>query len=502
MSLLGIDVGTTGTKAVVFSTEGKQLASAYREYPLIYPRPGWLEFSPFQVLDSAKRNIREVAEAVSGKDPIRALGIASLGEAVTPVSAQGDPVYNTIIAFDNRTTEQARWWEEKVGREHLFRITGMPLHGIYTINKAMWLREHEPERFARTKQFLCWEELLILKMGFEPTTDYSLAARTMAFDIHRKDWSDEVLGEAGFTRAHFARVAPPGTMVGRLGPTTAAEWGLPSGTVVATGGFDQPCSALGAGVVRPGAAADGTGTVECITAACSEPVLSPQMLEGNYCCLPHVVEGLYVTLAFNFTGGCLLRWYRDNFGEEELKEAAETGRDVYEVLISRAAKGCVDVYVLPHFTMTGTPWFDPEARGAILGLRLSTTAGEIIKAILDGITFEMRLNLERLEDAGVPVKEMRATGGGARSSTWLQLKADIFGRPVLLPDVTEATCLAAAILAGVAAGEYTSAQQAADRVVKMRARYDPDLVLANAYTERYAVYRDIYPTLRDLLHQI
>jgi xylulokinase len=215
-----------------------------------------------------------------------------------------------------------------------------------------------------------------------------------------------------------------------------------------------------------------------------------------------VVPGLYATLAFNFTGGSLLRWYRDTLGAKEVEEAQVAGLDVYDIMIGKAAGGPSRVLVLPHFTMTGTPWFDPASKGAVVGLTLATGADQILKGILDGITYEMRLNLDRLAEAGVEVREIRAIGGGAKSRTWMQLKADIFNRPVSALNVSEAACLGAAILAGEAVGEYPSADAAAAAVVKVVETYEPRPAEVARYAEQYARYQRLYPALRDLLHEL
>jgi xylulokinase len=226
------------------------------------------------------------------------------------------------------------------------------------------------------------------------------------------------------------------------------------------------------------------------------------MLESNYCCYPHAVPGLYVTIAFNFTGGSLLRWYRDQFGHAEAEEAQVSGLDVYDILLGKAGSWPSDVFVLPHFTVTGTPWFDSEARGAIVGLTLGTTKSEVIQGLLDGITFEMRLNLERMESAGVRIEELRGIGGGAKSRTWMQLKANVFNRPVSSLNVSEAACLGAAMLAGKAVGVYASLEEASATLAQPRERFEPEPRAAAAYEEHYALYRDLYPTLAGLSHRI
>jgi xylulokinase len=502
MSLLGIDIGTTGCKAIVFRVDGQALAHAYREYPLIHPREGWAELDPESVWACVSEAVAEAVDRAGPGDPVRALGTAVQGEAVTPVARDGTILANSPVTFDSRTVPYVEEWERKVGREELFRITGMPLHPMYTLNKIMWWRREQPAVYEHAWKFLCYGDFALQRLGLPPTIDFSMAGRTMAFDLEANQWSDRLLQAAEIDPAKLPEAKPSGTAVGVVPDAIAEELGLPRGVIGAVGGHDQPCGALGAGISRPGLAMDATGTVECVTPIFDRPVLSDSMRESNYCCYHHVVPGLYASIAFNFTGGSLLRWYRDTLGAKEVEEAQVSGLDVYDIMIGKAASGPSRLLVLPHFTMTGTPWFDAASKGAVIGLTLATGADQILKGLLDGITYEMRLNLDRLADAGVEVREIRAIGGGAKSSTWMQLKANIFNRPVSALNVSEAACLGAAILAGVATGEYRSASEAAEAVVKVVKTYDPQPAEAARYAEQYARYQRLYPTLRELLHEL
>ena len=498
VSLLGIDVGTTGCKAVAFNVEGKMLASAYQEYPLLSPRPGWMELDAHQVTEAIKAVIREVAGGTQS-DPIRALSVSSQGEAAVPLSKDGEILYNTPISFDTRTTEIAEWWRTQLSPEEIFGITGMPLHPMYTISKMIWMREHEPDVFERVWKFLCYEEYVFHLLGVPPITDYSLAARQMAFDVRGKHWSKKMLEIAGLDERLFPDAAPSGTLVGTISNRVAKDFGLPKGVAAVTGGHDQLCNALGSGVIEKGMAAYGVGTVECIAPTferCPEDLEG--MLRNNFTCYPHVAPGLQVTLAFNFTGGCLLRWYRDTFGETEKREAARKGVDPYEVIVSDLPETPARVMVLPHFTMTGTPHFDMHAKGVLLGLTLETTKADIVKAILEGVTFEMKLNVELLEQAGIPIRSMRITGGGAKSSTWVQLKADIMGKPIASLHVSEGTSAGAAILAGLGIGAFDSVGEAVAQWVKVKAIFEPDPKKHARYEERFEIYKKIYPAVREI----
>jgi len=241
---------------------------------------------------------------------------------------------------------------------------------------------------------------------------------------------------------------------------------------------------------------DATGTVECITPSFGRPVLNKTMLRNNFCCYHHVAPGLYVTLAFNFTGGSILKWVRDNFAEEEKREAKKKGVDVYDILIGRMPDGPTDLFVVPHFTSTGTPYMDPDPTGAIVGLDLTTTKEQIVKAVLEGITYEMKLNLTLLRKAGIDVNEIRAIGGGAKSEKWLQLKADMFNTKVVRLSVTEAACLGVALSAGVAIGEFRSLPDAVRGIVKPEKVFHPRPKVAKVYDEKAETYDKLYPALK------
>jgi xylulokinase len=477
------------------------LAQAYREYPLYQPKPGWMELDPAEVWGSVKAVIGEVTAATPG-DPVRGLSISTHGESVIPIGADGRPLTRFITALDTRAAEETRWWAEQVGRERIFRITGMPLHPMYTANKLMWLRNHAPDIFNAAQRFLCMPDFLFSQLGVPPAMDYSLAARTMVFDVTRLAWSDEMLELAQLDGARLSRTVPSGTVLGEIAPAVAQELGLAPGAVAVVGGHDHPCGSVGCGAISEGIVMDATGTVECIAVVSPKLVLGPELLENNLPIAAHPIPGMYIVLAWSSVGGALLRWYRDNFARAEVEEAARTGQSVYDLILAQAVTGPSPVLVLPHLVGTGTPWLDPASKGAILGLDLSTTSGQIIKGILDSVTYEIKLSVDAMEAAGIPVHEVRAMGGGAKSELWLQTKADIWGKPVVAMDVSEAPCLGCAILAGVATGAFPSVEAGIAQMVRTRRTYEPDLALHERYMEKARLYRQVYPALAALNHQM
>ncbi len=501
MYYAGLDIGTTTVKAVVFDRDGNQVSQAHAEYDLVYPRPGWRELDSELVW----MRTREVLSALGrwdGSSDIKALSVSVQGEAVSPISKDGKALHNSIVTFDSRTIPQTQWWEKELGRQKIFSITGQPLHPMTTLNKIMWIRENLPKVFEKTWKFLCYEDLFFHWLGLDPVIDYSLASRTMAFDVVKREWSDTMLQSADMDVDLLADARESGEVIGEIDSNMAHKLGLPRGLAVITGGHDQPCSALGGGIVRPNIAVDSTGTVECITPAMDKPVLNETMLESNFPCYCHVKSGMYVTLAFHFGAGSVLKWYRDTFAQEEVMKAEKEGSNAYKILDRDAATGPMNIYVLPHFVGTGTPYLDPRSKGAIIGLTTSTKKSEIYKALIDGITYETKINIERLELSGVKIEELRAIGGGSTSKIWPQIKADILEKKVVRLAVSEAGCLGAAILAATAVGEYSDLDKAVEATVKPVDEFHPDPKATKQYQEHFKVYKGIYNSIRDLSWQI
>lgn len=497
MSLLGLDIGITGCKAVAFSPEGDMLAQAYREYSLHQPQPGWMELDPAEVWDAVRQVIRRVTAAARG-DPVRALSISTHGESVVPVDERGRPIYGFITAIDTRAGEQARWWGETVGKERIFRITGMPLHPMYTVNKLMWLRQYDPAVYSAASRFLCMQDFLFHQLGLTPTMDRSLATRTMAFDVSTLDWSAEILALAQLDVARLSRVWPSGQVIGEIPRAVVDDLGLAPGAVGVVGAHDQPAGALGCGAIAGGIAMDSTGTVECVAVATPRLVLADELMESNLPIAPHAAPGMYLVLGYSSTGGALLRWYRDNFAGAERQEAERTGQDVYDLILQAATPGPSPVLILPHFVGAGTPSMDAESKGAILGLTLSSSKGQIVKAMLDSVSYEVKQSVDAMEAAGIAVSELRAFGGGAKSPLWLQTKADVYGKPVRAMNVSEAPCLGVAMLAGVATGVFSSFDEGVAQMVRVGRTYEPDVAEHARYMERFALFQQVYPALKEL----
>ncbi len=495
MSYLGLDIGTTGCKAAVFNAEGRFLSLAYREYPLLSPEPGWAELDSARVCRDCCDAIREAAAAAAG-DPVRAMSISCQGEAFTPVSPDGEFLANAMVSSDARAVAIVESFSQQFGARRLYDLTGHTPHPMFTIFKLLWLRQERPDVFAKARRFLCFEDLFQQHLGVEPAMSWPLAGRTMLFNVRTHQWDEAILQALGLDPSRLPKLAPSGSVVGTIPRAMADDLGLPADVLVVTGGHDQPMGALGAGVTEPGVAMFASGTVECICPAFDQPRLDEALFRANLCTYDYTLPDMYTTVLFSLTGGNLLRWFRDQWGQPEMAEAARTGADVYDLLTRAMSPEPSKLLVLPYFTPSGTPYFDAQVPGAILGLRLSTTRGEVLRALIEGVAMEMRLNLEVLAESGLAVRQLRAIGGGAKSPTLVQLKADVLDRPITTLAVSEAACLGAALLACSA---HTSASprdlQAA--WVQPGPAIEPDASHAACYRERFAAYRELYPTMRD-----
>ena len=500
-TLLGLDVGTTGCKAVLFDADGTLLSIASREYAVDLPRPGWAEQDSERVWVLA---VEAMAEAIGAAHVVEvaAIGLSVHGEAVTPVDAAGRPLRPTILGLDTRTERENDWLREHLGAAFLVGRTGMPVHTINTLPKLLWLRDHEPGIWRDASSFLLVEGFLLQRMTGTVATSECLASRTQLFNLVDGGWDPAILDAIGLDERRLGEVLPSGTPVGRLRAELTATLGLRLAPLVVTGGHDQACGALGAGVTRPGLASVSTGTAEVVEVVLPTPVLEPALAEAGLSVYRHVVPGTYLAMTLNHSGGLSLRWFRDEFCEPQQDAATTSGGDPYEIILAEAPEQPTNLLVMPHFAGSGTPKPDPSSRAAIVGLTFATRRGEVARAILEGLTYELRANLDLLADAGVEIGTLRAIGGGARSPLWLQLKADITGMPVVRPLVTEAAGLGAALLAGVGASIYSSAAAAADACLHIAETRAPDLGAHRAYDERYALYRSLYPALASVTHRL
>jgi len=491
MGVLGLDVGTSACKAVVFSPGGIPQAAASRSYALHMPRPGWAELDAEEVWRHAADCIREAC--ASARMPVRALAVCCQGEAFTAVDAEGKALCPAMVSSDARAAAETEAAVRERGVDDFYRRTGHTPHPLFTLFKLLWLKRHEPGIWSRARRFLCFEDFVHSKLGLDPAISWPLAGRTMLFDPARQAWDDGLLEWAGLEPERLARPMPSGSVAGEVAPSMARSLGLAPGCRVIAGGHDQVAAALGAGVAAPGQALYAMGTVECVVAVSREYRLAGGLRDANLCTYPHTVPGCHAHLAYNLTGANLAAWFREQF----LPTGGAGETPGFGGLFARMPRTPTDLLVLPYFTSSGTPHFDVRARGAVVGLNFRHTRDDILRAMVEGLAFEMRLNLERMGQCGIPVHSFHATGGGTRSLEVVQIKADVLQAPITPTLDSEGGCMAAALLAW-AALEGRPVQECLGSWVRLGPVVDPNPAHKGHYDEAFARYRGLYHALRPL----
>ena len=439
--------------------------------------------------------------AANSPEKVSALGISSQGEAFTALDSNGNYLCNAMVSSDSRAAAISSEWPEQFGIEKLYNITGHAPHPMFTLFKLIWLKKKHPHLWDKTAKICCFEDLLQYKLGVrEPVMTYSLAGRTMLFDVKNHCWNTEILDKIGLDKSKLSRPLPPGTVSGKVNRKTAEQLGLAADTIVVTGGHDQTCAALGAGVIAPGKAMLASGTVECICPAIEKAVFSENMFKNNLCTYDYALPEVFTTVAFSLTGGNIFKWFRDNFGQPEVAEAAKTNSNVYKIMLDTLPEKPTKLHVLPYFTPTGTPYFDLDTPGAILGLRLSTSRNEMLKALLEGVAMEMRLNLDVLQHSGIPVNSLTAVGGGAKSRKLIQLKADVLNTPINCVDEPEAGCKGVALLAA-AAKLQSRPQKLATEWIKIQSTIIPRREHTMEYADKFEYYKNLYYSIKNFYNQ-
>lgn len=470
--IAGLDVGTTGCKVTVFTAEGENLGREYRDYPVT--RAVDAQEVDAAALAESVRDCVRAAKARFGR--IEAMGVTSFGEAFVLVDAAGKPLRPILLCTDARGAEECRSFCERFGADRAAAISGVKPSESYSFPKLMWVKAHEGEIYARARHVMLVEDYVIYLLTGRRTIDYSLAARTAAFDIRHLCWSREILEAAGLDATLFSTPVPTGAVAGE-----DAE-----GMKIVAGGHDQVACAVGAGVFEPGTAAEGAGTVECITPVYAEIPATVQFQNDNYCVVPYF--GNYVSYAYSYTGGELLRWCKDAICRRDHADlqAGDYG-------------GPTGLLVLPHFAGAATPYMDSGSRGAIVGLSLATTDRDIYLACMEAVAYEMRLNRDRLAASGVTFDRLVATGGGAKSALWMQMKADVLGLPFATLETEDAGTVGCAMMAGVASGVFADLAAAKAMMVRETGAFVPDAGRHARYTAVYRRYENLYTAVRPLV---
>ncbi len=486
MKIGGLDIGTTGCKLTVFDENGRQLGKAYRNYHSELP----LTSSEIDISAIMESVYAVIGELCAQYPDIGAIGVTSFGETCVMTDGEGNCLHPAMLYIDTRGEVEYKELSEKLGREKIIGITGLNPHEMYSIGKLMWLKKHRPEIYAAAKHIFLIEDYVVFHLTGVAQIDYSLASRTMAFDINKLAWSEEIFDAAGIDVSLMSKPVPTGTPAGNITKAVAGKTGLNEGCVIVSVSHDQVAAAVGAGAFDGSVAVDGAGTTECLTPIFDSVPDAQTMAAGNFSIVPYIIPGKYVAYAFSFTGGALVQWAMDTVGRGETNESMERayGKDEPTGLL-----------VLPHFAGAATPYMDNGSRGAILGLTTDSRPADIYRACMEGVVYEMRLNHEELKKSDVRFKRLNATGGGAKSKVWMQMKADILNMPVTALETVDAGTIGSAMLTGMAIGIFSDIKDAASKMVVEKETYYPRAEMHAKYTEIYNRYARVYQAVRPLM---
>ena len=495
--LLGIDVGTGGTRAVLLDEAGRVLGAATAEHAAMScPKAGWAEQEPQDWWRAACLAIREcMAKAGARGTEVTGIGVTGQMHGLVLLDARGEVLRPSILWCDQRTAEQCRAITERVGARRLIELTANPALTGFTLPKILWVREHEPDIWSRTRAVLLPKDYVRYRMTGGFATDVADASGTLLFDVVNRRWSGAMLESFGVMVELLPKVFESPEITGWVSKDGAIATGLCEGTPVAAGGGDQSAGALAMGVVRPGEVSATIGTSGVAFAATSRPVLEPEGRIHTFC---HAVPGRWHVMGVTQGAGLSLRWFREQFG------AGKNGRvQSYDELAAEAATvpaGADGLLWTPYLMGERTPHLDPHARGALVGLTARHTRAHVIRAILEGVAFSLRDTLAIFRGLNLPVKSIRLGGGGARSPVWQQVQADIYGMPVDLAGVDEGPAYGAGLLAGVGTDVWRSLDAACEKAVQVAKRIEPVARTVELMNQRYEEYRKIYPALRQIGH--
>ncbi len=505
--LLGIDLGTTGVKVVLFAAkDGNVLAAASMDYPLLHPQPGWAEQRPEDWWQGTLKAIRASLEQGSSHgirpEDICGIGISGQMHGVVLLDERGQVVRPCIIWADQRSDEQCRWMTERVGAKRLIELVSNPALPGFSAPKVLWVRQHEPENFARTRTILLPKDYIRYRLTGTQAMEISDAAGTCLFDVKQGRWSTEVLEAIELKPELWPPVVPSEQISGTLSQEGAELTGLVAGTPVAGGGADNACGAVGNGVVQSGLGLISLGTSGVVLGYAPTPQVDTSGPVPRVHTFNHAVPEAWYLMGVTQSAGLSMRWLRDNIGLPERALERWTGLDAYELLTREAAgvePGCDGLFFLPYLQGERTPHLDPQARGGWIGLTASHDRRHLIRSVLEGVAMSLKDCFVILREQGLPLEQIRITGGGAKSPFWRQIIADVLGVELVTTNAQEGPAFGAALLAGVASGVYGSIQQACDLTIRLAERTEPRPAIEQLYARTYETYRALYPALKPVL---
>ena len=497
--LVGIDMGTTGCRAVVYDRHGREVATSYLEYEVSTPQPGWAEQDP-DTWWQASVHVLGDAVAKAQLDPADLAAIGVTGQQPSPVfiDKDGGVLGPSLIWMDQRTTSQCEEIETALGADRVYRVTGLRVDTNYAASKVLWVRQHWPDVYARTHKILLAKDFLVHRLTGHSVSDYATSASTLLLDIYKLQWWDDILQALDISEDKLPSLCASTDLAGPLLPEVAERTGLLAGTPVYTCAGDTTAQAVGTRVVAPGETCAVIGTSCDVVTCTAAPVTDPQRRFG---CYPHAVAGRYVIISGANGGGVSLRWFRDQFCQLETETASRLGLSAYALMDLQAAQtppGAGGIIFLPYVMGERSPVFDPLAQGVFFGVSLRHTKGHLIRAIMEGVACSIRHRVAIGEEQGVEVPRIYIAGGGGNSDVWRQIVADVTGTPNEAVQATEATCIGAAILAGVGAGLYTSVEAACAEILPTAGLCEARAETGDLYDDLFDVYVRLYEQTKSL----
>lgn len=488
----GFDLGTTGCKIVLYNEKSELLCTYYEEYDAIHEN-GCHEID----FNAIKASVLSILKKAASDYKIDALGVTSFGETFAMLDKDDNVLAPSMLYTDPRGAEECAELCKTCGEEYLTLTTGAKPHPMYSISKILWLKNNNQDAFKKCKRILLGQDFIVYTLTGVAQIDYSLAARTGVFDIENKCWLSDVFEKCGVDVSLMSAPVKMGTVAGKIKDELKSELGIDYDILIASGCHDQVAAMIGAGVFDSDTAMDGTGTVECIPVILKEKPQDLKFYEKGYSVVPFM-DGLYACYALSYSGGCTLKWLRDNFAELEHKVCLENGLNVYAELDKKVSDKATGILILPHFSGAATPYMDSDSKAAFIGITLETTKYDIYKALMEGTSYEMRLNFNTMKPFSGEINEIRATGGGATSDLWLQIKADILNTELTALDCKEVGAAGTTAVTGVACNAYCDLASAVSKMAPVRKIFKPNAEKSAVYAELFKKYEKIYSLTKSL----
>lgn len=494
--LMGIDLGTSGVKVLLIDEKGEVKAKDVQEYPLYTPRSGWAEQNPEEWWQGTVKAIKKVLKGIEPSS-IAGIGLSGQMHGLVLLDKGGRVLRPAILWCDQRTVKQCEHITKKIGAERLIKLVSNPALTGFTAGKILWVREQEPEIYKKTAKILLPKDYIRFRLTGSFATEVSDASGTLLLDVKNRRWSDTILKELKIDKNLLPECFESEAVSGKISKKAGITSGLAEGTPVVGGGGDQAASALGCGAVEPGIVSVNLGTSGVVFAYTGSLKLDSKGRIHTFC---HAVNGVWHTMGVMLSAGGSLKWFKDNLCVEEIKEARAAGVDPYEIILKKAAKapiGSGKLIFLPYLAGERTPYADPYARGVFLGLGLDHKKEHLIRAVLEGVSFGLRDSVEIMKTLKVPVRQVRVSGGGAKSKFWLKMLADIFNAEIVTVNAVEGGAYGVALLAGVGAGLYPDIKSICKKVIKKTSSVFPEAANRKIYDAYYKQYKNAYAALKE-----